>query len=116
MLIGEIKFEDPETNIILTVDKNGIVRTFKNYLLQSINGEPSVYNPYNGYKSWHKQGILHRENGPALICKKCCVYYFEGKKHRDDGPAIELSDGRKKWFVYGVNKNDIAGDKDCILM
>jgi len=38
-----------------------------------------------------------------LICsngKK--KWYSKGKLHREDGPAIELPDGTKQWYLNGV--------------
>ena len=31
---------------------------------------------------------------------KC--WYLDGKRHREDGPAIEYADGDKSWFLNGV--------------
>ena len=28
-------------------------------------------------------------------------WYLNGKRHREDGPAIELASGTKKWFLNG---------------
>lgn len=80
------------------------------------NNGPAII--YGGDKYWIYQGMLHRENGPAItknlssceideidICiinlnldldMPCddlymIVYYNDGKCHRDDGPAINLT-------------------------
>ena len=29
-------------------------------------------------------------------------WYLNGKKHREDGPAIEYADGDKSWYLNGV--------------
>lgn len=29
-------------------------------------------------------------------------WYFYGKKHREDGPAVEYSDGNESWYLHGV--------------
>lgn len=29
------------------------------------------------------------------------VHYKDGKEHREDGPAVELKDGTRKWFING---------------
>ena len=29
-------------------------------------------------------------------------WYLNGKKHREDGPAIEFSNGNKHWYINGV--------------
>lgn len=52
---------------------------------------------------WYKNGLLHREDGPAhisLIGGK--VWYNEGMVHREDGPAIEYSTGDKSWVLYDI--------------
>ena len=53
-------------------------------------------------------GKRHREDGPAIEWfngnKYWCLY---GELHREDGPAIECSDGDKEWYlngeIYGYN-------------
>jgi len=41
------------------------------------------------------------------------IYYLNGKFHREDGPAVEWSNGDKKWFLndkyYGSN-NDYTNE------
>ena len=27
------------------------------------------------------------------------IWYINGKRHREDGPAIEYADGTKKWYL-----------------
>ena len=45
---------------------------------------------------------LHREDGPAIECSNGTKFwYVNGKYHREDGPAIEYADGLKFWFVKG---------------
>lgn len=52
-------------------------------------------------KIYKKNGLLHREDGPALILADGTKYWYnEGKLHRLDGPAIE-SDIFREWFQYG---------------
>ena len=29
------------------------------------------------------------------------AWYLNGKKHREDGPAVEYADGSKKWYLNG---------------
>jgi antitoxin component YwqK of YwqJK toxin-antitoxin module len=49
------------------------------------------------HESHYKNGISHREDGPAYISNTnvSCKYYFKnGKGHREDGPArIIYNDG-----------------------
>lgn len=56
----------------------------------------------NGDICWYKNDLLHREDGPAVICAIGDRYwYFEDKLHRKDGPAVETVDGYKEWWVNG---------------
>ena len=54
------------------------------------------------YVRWYKEGtkILHREDGPAVEWSngdKC--WFKEDLLHRLDGPAIEYADGSKSYYV-----------------
>ena len=35
-------------------------------------------------------------------------WYINGKIHREDGPAIEWSDGNKEWYINGVGADKIT--------
>jgi hypothetical protein len=52
--------------------------------------------------SYHKMGMLHRKNGPAIITKNTRKYYWLGQIHREDGPAIEKADGHNGWAWHGT--------------
>ena len=46
--------------------------------------------------------ILHREDGPAIEWSNGDKSWFiNGKRHREDGPAIEGSNGSKYWYING---------------
>ena len=58
-----------------------------------------------GRSSWYRDGRRHRDGAPA------CVYlngtekwYRDGLRHGDpgEGPAATYPDGRRIWFVDGV--------------
>jgi hypothetical protein len=52
---------------------------------------------------WHKCGALHRDNGPAIEKTDGTQYYYKhGLLHRDDGPAIIRPDGTNLWFKNGT--------------
>ena len=56
----------------------------------------------DGTTEWYKENKLHREDGPAIECTNGYKeWYKEGKLHREDGPAIEHSDGGKYWYKEG---------------
>jgi hypothetical protein len=51
-----------------------------------------------GYYNIYKLFIHHREDGPAIEYTNGDKYWYQnGNIHRDDGPAIEYADGDKSW-------------------
>ena len=51
---------------------------------------------------WYKDGVLHREDGPAVEYEDGDkAWYKNGIIHRDDGPALEYLEGIKKWYLNG---------------
>jgi hypothetical protein len=58
----------------------------------------------SGNKSWYLNGKRHREDGPAVeYANGDKAWYLNGKRHREDGPAIEYADGDKSWYLNGEN-------------
>jgi hypothetical protein len=53
--------------------------------------------------------MRHRVGGPAVILKEISFnyvyftleWYFYGKLHRDNGPAIQRADGSQEFWRYG---------------
>jgi len=67
----------------------------------------------SGEKHWYKEGMRHREGGPAVeYSNGAKLWYKEGKLHREDGPAIEHADGRKEYWKNGR----ICTNKDLCKM
>lgn len=57
-----------------------------------------------GNKKWTLNGIFHREDGPAIeYTNGDKEWYINGKLHRLDGPAIIYSNGRVNWCVNGYS-------------
>jgi len=53
---------------------------------------------------WYKweTNKLHREDGPACeLADGTKEWWLNGKYHREDGPAIEWADGSKSWYLNG---------------
>ena len=53
---------------------------------------------------WYRNamGQLHRDDGPAVeYTDGRKMWYQNGLRHRTDGPAIEWNDGGKGWFKDG---------------
>ena len=79
----------------------------------------------NNIKIWILQGKIHRSNNlPAVeFSNGHCQYYFLGKLHRSNGPAI-ISDN-KEWWIHGtelplwvpkIEDNNIYGLVDKIII
>ena len=55
---------------------------------------------------WYLNGELHREDGPAIEYSDGeKSWYLNGERHRDDGPAIEWSNGYRVWYRNGERVN-----------
>jgi len=53
---------------------------------------------------WYKWETdeLHREDGPAIeMADGYKSWYLNGKRHRKDGPAVEYANGNKWWYLNG---------------
>lgn len=57
----------------------------------------------NVREEWYQHGLRHRDDGPAVIeHDECQLWYRNGHVHRDDGPAIIYKDGSKVWYQNGL--------------
>ena len=55
-----------------------------------------------GTKSWYLNGKLHRQDGPAVEWTNGGKFwYVDGMPHREDGPAKLWPDGNASWYRYG---------------
>ena len=63
-----------------------------------------VVNPATGTRRYYNHANqLHREDGPAIEYSdgaKC--WYRNGKLHREDGPAVIYHNGTRKWLLNGM--------------
>ena len=54
----------------------------------------------NGDKGWYLNGKRHREDGPAVeYTDGYKSWYLNGERHREDGPSVEWSNGDKWWYL-----------------
>jgi len=91
----------------VTVCDDGRVEWRFEGLLHREDG-PAVENA-NGDKEWWLNGKLHREDGPSIECTNGSKFWFKNDVlHRVDGPAIEFSSGCKKWFLNGESISEIV--------
>ena len=46
--------------------------------------------------------ILHREDGPAVeLSNGSKFWWLNGERHREDAPAVEHANGNKSWWLNG---------------
>ena len=50
---------------------------------------------------FNEHGQIHREDGPAVEDTDGTLWYINNELHRTDGPAIECADGTRSWWVNG---------------
>ena len=51
---------------------------------------------------WYRNDWLHREDGPAIeMSDGTREWYKNVTLHREDGPAIERSHGNRDWWLNG---------------
>ena len=57
----------------------------------------------DGRRMHYKDGLLHREDGPAVLYPSGDVYFYQnGRLHRERKPCVVLADGGRSWCLYGV--------------
>lgn len=57
----------------------------------------------DGTRQWFHNGLLHREDGPAIeYADGSKHWYRHGVAHRDEGPAVEKANGLRQWRHNGV--------------
>ena len=55
-----------------------------------------------GTQHWYLNGKRHREDGPAVIWPdRSQSWYLDGNLHREDGPAIVYAGGSQFWYLNG---------------
>jgi len=60
----------------------------------------------DGGKMWYVNGVKHRDGGPAVVWYNGTKeWWFNGRLHREDGPAIEYPDGNGSWWINGKKTN-----------
>jgi hypothetical protein len=77
----------------------------------------------DGDKWWYLNDELHREDGPAIDRSNGYkAWYLNGERHREDGPAIDRSNGDKEWYLNDeLHREDgpaiewASGDKEWYL-
>ena len=61
-----------------------------------------VVNEYGTRMYYNSANKLHRDDGPAVeISDGDKFWYQNGLRHRTDGPAIATPSGYKAWYING---------------
>jgi len=56
----------------------------------------------NGNEYWYFNGKFHREDGPAIeYADGSKEWWLNDLRHREDGPAVEWVHGEKQWWLNG---------------
>ncbi len=55
---------------------------------------------------WYKDGLLHRNDQPAIIGVVTCCWYYHGARHRRDGPAVQTGSYWFMWLQHGAHHRD----------
>jgi hypothetical protein len=74
---------------------------YKNGMIHREDG-PAIILP-NGTESWFLNGKLHRLDGPAVLNSyKDKEWWIDDKLHREDGPAVMFSNGKVEWWLKSI--------------
>lgn len=69
----------------------------------------------NESTAWYKEGLLHREDGPALIMNDGTKFWYRnGLWHRENGPAVEWANGHKEWWIEGKRCENPESSIKCL--
>jgi hypothetical protein len=57
----------------------------------------------DGRREWYLNGKRHREDGPAIVNPNGCeVWYLDGQLHCEDGPAVKHTINKyEEWYLNG---------------
>jgi hypothetical protein len=81
-----------------------VVKTerFKHEFQIHLSGDRWIRILAGGDKEWWLNGKRHRTDGPAVeLADGGKEWWLNGQPHRADGPAIERASGSKHWFLNG---------------
>lgn len=81
-------------------EEDGRVSYYKEGLLHREDGPAREFD--DGTKLWFINDIPHRLDGPAHeSAEGLKIWFVNGKRHREDGPALVRADGTKEWWING---------------
>ena len=69
--------------------------------------QPTMTVDRYGNKIWRLDGKRHREDGPAIEgADGTKSWFLHGKLHRENGPAIEYANGNKVWYLNDMRHRE----------
>ena len=72
-----------------------------------------VINKYGSIFYYNENGLLHREDGPAIEDSNGLKdWYKNGKLHREDGSAVEYPNGKKEYWYNDIKYPEIKTDEE----
>lgn len=88
--MSKVEIPSDGSSAVAITDKHGVTRYFNEFGQLHREGDlPAEINPNHETVLYYKNGLLHRDNGPALINSHQECYYQHGAKHREgDLPAL----------------------------
>lgn len=64
----------------------------------------------DGRKLHYKDGLLHRDDGPAVVLPNGDAFFYQnGLLHREGKPCSVLTDGSRVWCLYGIPYREDGG-------
>ena len=87
----------------IKVDNHSMAWYNENKKLHRVDAPAVMFE--NGDELWYYEGKRHREDGPAVKLYGKVEYHIHGELHREDGPAMLYADGSEYWFLHGKRHN-----------
>ena len=72
---------------------------------------------HGGTRDWYFNGKIHRLDEPAVVYHDGATeWYVIGRRHRIDGAALEWPNGYKEWWIYGKRVTELEYKLLCDMM
>ena len=85
-------------------------------LYENAMQQPTMKVDERDTKWWTLNGMLHREDGPAVeYVNGHKAWWVHDNRHREDGPAIEYANGDKAWWLKGKKYEDAFEWAEALL-
>lgn len=101
------------------VEQHFMLNNRNKNILHKVDGPAVVWS--DGSCEYFQNGIIHNENGPALVEKTSSytrsLWYVNGNLHREDGPALEhvTQNGDKNYYEYWVDGKKHRTDGPTVI-